>query len=303
MTSTVDDVLPGSGRISVTTRIPNLATGQWHVSARPVVRAPEGAATSWVEIVGTRLERGTASGTTAYSPFVRNIAPGVRLGAWPGLVTTGFLFALLVQTLLARHLEVPALRLFLLTVLACGLGMVAAKGYYLITHSRDKRGTLVTGMSVQGFVIMTIATLLAGAALLDLPLGTVLDATAPALLFGMAIGRLGCLLGGCCVGRPTTSRWGIWSSDRRVGMRRIPVQLLESALSAGLGLLALLAVLQLGSKGGGLVLVATLAAYILGRQVLFPLRRVPRATTHGRVATLTVATLILAASLLLLFLR
>lgn len=302
VTSTVDDVLPGSGRVCVTTRIPDLAAGEWEVSARPVERAPEGAPTSWVEIRSPRLTHGTGSGKTAFSPFVRNIAPGVRLGAWPGLVTTGFLLALLVQTLLARHLDLPVLRLFLLTVLACGLGLIAAKGYYLITHPRERRGSLITGMSVQGFVIMTIATLLAGTALLDLPLGAVLDTTAPALLFGMAVGRLGCLLGGCCVGLPTTSRWGIWSSDRRVGTRRIPVQLLESVLSATLGALALLAVLQLGADGGGLVLVATLAAYILGRQILFPLRSIPRATKYGPLITFAVADLVLTASILLLLL-
>lgn len=302
VTSTVPDVLPGSGRVCVTTRIPDLAAGEWEVSARPVERAPEGAPTSWIEIVGSGLARGTASGKTAFSPFVRHIAPGVSLGAWPGLVTTGFLFALLVQTLLVRHLDLPVLRLFLLTVLACGLGLIAAKGYYLITHPRQRGGSLTTGMSVQGFVIMMITTLLAGTALLDLPLGVVLDTAAPALLFGMAVGRLGCLLGGCCVGRPTTSRWGIWSSDRRVGIRRIPVQLLESALSATLGALALIAVLKLGADGGGLVLVATLAAYTLGRQVLFPLRSIPRATKYGPLITFAVAGLVLTVSVLLLFL-
>lgn len=304
VTSTVQDVLPGSGRVSVTTRIPNLATGEWEVDAKPVERAPEDAPTPWVELNSSNLTRGTASGRTAFTPSVRNIAPGVRLGAWPGLVTTGFVLALIVQALLARQLDLPVLRVFLLTLLGCGLGLFGAKGYYLLTHPREMRTALTTtGMSVQGFVIVTIGSLLAGTALLDLPLGPVLDTAAPALLFGLAVGRLGCLLGGCCVGRPTTSRWGIWSSDRRVGTRRIPVQLLESALAVTLGILALLAVLQLGANGGGLVLVATLAAYVLGRQVLFPLRNVPRATTYGRPVTFAVAAMILAATLVALFLR
>ncbi|WP_448072922.1 prolipoprotein diacylglyceryl transferase family protein [Georgenia yuyongxinii] len=300
--STVEDVLPGSGRVAVTTRVAKLARGEWEVTATPVVRAPEGSPAPWAEISTPRLLRGTASGRTAFSPFVRNLAPGVRLGAWPALVGTGFVLALVVQALLAGQLNLPALRLLLLTVVASGLGLLSAKLYYLATHPKEPRTFTTPGMSVQGFVIATIGTLLIGSPLLGLPLGGVLDATAPGLLFAMAIGRLGCLLGGCCVGRPTTSRWGIWSSDRRVGVRRIPVQLLESSFSALLGTLALLAVLLLPATGTGLVLVATVAAYIVGRQILFPLRSIPRATAHGRTISFVVAGFVFLASLAGLFL-
>ena len=50
------------------------------------------------------------------------------------------------------------------------------------------------------------------------------------------------------------------------------------------------------AAGAGLVFVATLAAYVLGRQVLFPLRSIPRITAHGRTITLLVAALALAVS-------
>ncbi len=36
--------------------------------------------------------------------------------------------------------------------------------------------------------------------------------------------RLGCFFTGCCAGRPTLSRFGIRSSDRRVVARRIPTR-------------------------------------------------------------------------------
>lgn len=300
ITTTVKDVLPGSGRVAVTTRIPKLEPGDWDVVATPVRRAPEGAPAPWVEVSTPLLLRGTASGRTGFSPFVRGMAPGVRLVAWPALVGTGFVAALVVQATLARQLDLSALRLLLLTVVASGLGLLSAKVYYVLTHPGERRALTTAGMSVQGFVIATITTLLIFSPVLRLPLGEVLDVTAPGLLFGMAIGRLGCLLGGCCVGRPTTSRWGVWSSDRRVGVRRIPVQLLESSLSALLGTLALLAVVLLPT-GRGLVLVATIAAYVVGRQVLFPLRHIPRSTTHGRLLSLVVAGLTLPASVAGLF--
>jgi prolipoprotein diacylglyceryltransferase len=52
------------------------------------------------------------------------------------------------------------------------------------------------------------------------------DALAVALPVGQAIGRIGCFLGGCCYGTPTTLPWGVYSHDAV----RHPVVLYESAL-------------------------------------------------------------------------
>lgn len=289
--ATVERVVPGSGRVSVTTRIPGLSPGTWDVTATPVQPAPKGAAAQWVPSRDPKLPRGTASGSTAFAPVIRVRAPGVRLWAWPALVGTGAVLAIAVQSLLAARLGLPVPRLLLLTVAASLLGLLGAKAYYLVTHPRELRSVLTSGMSVQGFVIAVLGLLVAGSLALDLPLGAVLDVSAPGLLFGMTVGRFGCLLGGCCAGRPTASRWGMWLSDRRLGVRRIPVQLMESALAGVVGATALVAVLVVGRGGDGLVLVAALAAYVAGRQVLFPLRDTPRLTAHGRRVTLVLAVL------------
>jgi len=52
------------------------------------------------------------------------------------------------------------------------------------------------------------------------------DALVPALALGMAIGRMGCLLRGCCVGRPTDLPWGLDFGD---GIHRHPTQAFEMA--------------------------------------------------------------------------
>lgn len=289
--ATVDRVLPGSGRISVTTRFPGLSSGTWDVTSTPVQPAPEGAGAPWVPAQDPQLPRGTASGSTGFAPVIRVRAPGVRLWAWPLLVGAGAVLAVVVQALLASRLGLPVQRLFLLTVVASLLGLLGAKAYYLATHPRELRSVLTSGMSVQGFVIVLVGVLLAGSLVLDLPWGAVLDVSAPGLLAGMTVGRFGCLLGGCCAGRPTASRWGVWLSDRRLGVRRIPVQLLESSLAALTGAAATLAVLAVGTGGNGFVFVASVAAYVAGRQLLFPLRDIARITAHGRVVTLALASL------------
>ncbi len=105
---------------------------------------------------------------------------------------------------------------------------------------------------------------------------------------GLAVGRLGCFLTGCCAGRPSASRWAVWSSDRRVGARRIPTQLLESLAAAVISLVAWRLHQTAPGIGTGALLVSALAAYALVRQLLLRLRAEPR-RSPGRV-TLTAAT-------------
>lgn len=46
-----------------------------------------------------------------------------------------------------------------------------------------------------------------------LPLWTTCDMFAPGIALGHVIGRLGCLMAGCCYGLPTTEPWGITFKD------------------------------------------------------------------------------------------
>jgi phosphatidylglycerol:prolipoprotein diacylglycerol transferase len=272
----VPQVLPGSGRISVTVRVTDILPGEWEVTASPV--ASDG--------FGIQLAAAHSKGSTGFGPVIQIRAPGVRLGAWPGMVLLGTVLALLTQVLLAKSYHEPAGRLLSITVLACLVGLVGAKSYYLLTHRGEPTHILTVGLSVQGFVIGLVGSLIAGSSMTGLALGTSLDLTAPGLLFGLWIGRVGCFLAGCCAGRPTASRWGLWSSDRRLGLRRVPVQLLESSLAGFVGVGTLLLVAFVDLPRPGMAFVGSLALYIFGRQLLFPLRDLPRATTYGRVVTL-----------------
>jgi len=299
----VHDVVPGSGRIAFTTRVPDLQHGTWDVTAIPVQPAPEGSAEEWMPVIDPRQPSGTAFGTTALGGVVAVLAPGVRLGAWPALVGTGAALALVLQSLLGHRLGLPVQRLLPLSLVTCLLGLLGAKGYFLATHPKERRSFLKPGMSIQGFVLVAVATLLGGSLLLGLSPGPVLDVTAPGLLLGMMVGRFGCLLGGCCAGRPTSSRWGVWSSDRTVGVRRVPVQLFESSLAGVVAALAFFEVILFGTSAGGLVFVAGIAAYTGGRQLLFPLRGIPRTTAHGPKVMLGSASLVALAATAVLFLR
>lgn len=286
---TVERVVPGSGPVAVTVRAHDVAPGQWHVNAAATSDSGTGVPGRLAKSRPTRrLSSASSSGATAFAPVVRILAPGARLGAWPVLVGIGVVVALAVQHVLARRIGLPPTRLLFLSVLASVVGAVGAKVYYLVEH-RDRRPPLLrAGLCIQGFVLAAIGALAAGTLLLDMPLGRVLDVSTPGLLLGMAIGRLGCFFGGCCAGRSTGSRWALWSSDRRLGVRRVPTQLMEAAIALAVGLAALLAALAVVASGGA-VFVASIAAYTLGRQLLFPLRDLPRHSAHGRRLTMAVA--------------
>lgn len=286
VTETVDRVLPGSGRIALTRRVGDIAPGRWEVAA-----APDGAGPSVFV---------TSAGSTVWGPAVRALAPGVRVGAWPALVVLGAIVAVVVQGLLAARLGLPGRPILLVSALACVLGVLGAKVYYLVEHRGRPRtlSRLAGGMCIQGFVLAAVGTVVLGAEALTIPTRALLDVTAPGLLFGMAIGRLGCFVGGCCAGRPTAGR-GLWSSDRRTGVRRIPTQLFESAGALLVGLTGVAAVLAGPPSVPGVVFVGAVAAYTLLRQLLFPLRDLARHTGFGRTATAVVSALALGAAVVL----
>lgn len=283
---TIDALRAGLGRVAVTTRVSDVAAGEWHVTAtaeaesEPTERRIRGPV--------VRLGSGSSSGHTAFAPVIRISAPGATLGVWPALVGLGVVCALVVQFLLGRRYGLPTGRVLALSLVASLAGLVGAKAYYLVEHRERRPPVLTAGMCIQGFVLAAIATLVLGASATGISVARLLDVTTPGLLFAMTIGRFGCFFAGCCVGRPTTSRWGLWSSDRHLGVRRVPTQLMEAALALFIGMATAVIVADKVASPAGIVFAGAMSAYTLGRQLLFPLRDLPRNTTLGRPITIFV---------------
>jgi phosphatidylglycerol:prolipoprotein diacylglycerol transferase len=78
-----------------------------------------------------------------------------------------------------------------------------------------------------------------------MPALATLDAFAPGLAMGHAIGRLGCFAAGCCYGKPTHHFWGVTFTNPLAGQlvgtplgeALEPTQLFESAVELGIFLL------------------------------------------------------------------
>jgi len=86
-----------------------------------------------------------------------------------------------------------------------------------------------------------------------MPLWTTTDAFAPGIAMGHIVGRLGCLMAGCCFGRPTSMPWGITFHDPAaaanvgtpLGVPLHPTQLYEAGAEA----LILVVLLALERRG------------------------------------------------------
>lgn len=310
----VPGVIPASGPISITTRVHGINPGDWLVSAEPIVQNGRGrfvkqyvgpvqsgargskrAPWSWrkpVNVTGS-----TMPVKTGWAPLAR--LPGSFLAAWWGFVGPGVLLGIVMQlALVARaHLDVKAA--LVISLAASVAGFMGAKVWFLALD-RSFRGLLAEGLCIQGFVVGAVVTAAIALPLAHIPVGTFLDATAPGLFLGMALGRPGCFFTGCCAGRPTASRWGIWSSDRRVGVRRIPIQLMESVLCLAIASVAFILVIRVAPALPGAAFAGSVAAYTLGRQFLLPFRAIPRKSSIGPRFTMSAAVLVLTAVIVVL---
>jgi len=307
---TIEQVIPGSGPISLTTRVRDINPGEWVVTAQvqgATHRTNGGRSQEDTMPVATprgpiaRFWRRWAPSVesdehvkTCLTPLAH--APGIFPGIWGAMVTLGMIVALVLQALVISADRLALGLWWVVTLVAIAVGIAGAKVWYMVLKRREH---LRNGWCIQGFITGAILATAIMLAALKVPPAAFLDTAAPGLLVAMTIGRMGCFFAGCCGGPPTASRWGVWSSDQRVGARRIPTQLIESALAGILGLATLVAVLVRGPAGGA-YFVGALAAYTLVRQGILNLRAEPRKTRLGGPIAAVLAGLILVAAIVLL---
>lgn len=295
----IDRVVPDSGPVSVSAWIYGINGGEWSVSAELMMPGAGRRATRPRDVRPATWSWRQWAVSTSASPLGRTrwalTAPLARIpavvpGSLPVLVAIGTFFALAVQAAILGHEQVDASRGLLASLIGLAAGLVAAKAWYLALHPREP--ILRAGWAVDGFLIVAPIAATTAVLALKLPVGAYLDAGTPGLFLAVALGRVGCFLTGCCAGRVTSSRWGVWSSDRRVGARRIPTQLLESAIGILLGL-ATLPLALVHAPFHGLVFVGAFLVYAAARQVLLRLRAEQRRSARSLPLTAAAAALVI----------
>lgn len=282
----IDRVVPGSGPVSITSWVYGLTAGTWNVTGQ-LIRAGGGpgaharirpeplspATWSWRRwSLRTAPASNVKTRWAVTAPLAR--IPGVIPGSYPALFVVGLVVALASQLAILGSEQIAFPQTALVSLVALIGGLVGAKLWYAALHPGESM--LKGGWAVDGFLVTAPIVAVVALVALDLPVGAYLDASAPGIFFAVAIGRVGCFLTGCCAGRMTASSWGVWSSDRRVGARRIPTQLLEAAAGLSIGAAALPLVLAHIRPVHGAAFAVALIAYFAVRQLLLRLRAEPR---------------------------
>jgi prolipoprotein diacylglyceryltransferase len=138
------------------------------------------------------------------------------------------------------------------------------------------------GSALYGGLLVAVAASAALLPLAEIPFWEFWDAAAVTMLVGLILTRFGCLMNGCCAGRATGGRLGIWLPDHRgVRQRRIPTPLLEAAWAA------LLLPLALAGNGrlpfAGALFLGVAGAYA-GARLLLEHTREPAAGRRANIA-------------------
>jgi phosphatidylglycerol---prolipoprotein diacylglyceryl transferase len=121
-----------------------------------------------------------------------------------------------------------------------------------------------------------------------MPLWTTCDVFAPGIALGHAVGRLGCLMAGCCYGRPTSMPWAVTFTNPEaaanvgtpLNVPLHPTQLYESAAEA-LILVLLLVTEKKGRPFEGRTFWSYMVLYGISRFVIEYYRDDPRGFVLG----------------------
>jgi len=125
-----------------------------------------------------------------------------------------------------------------------------------------------------------------------MPMWTTTDVFAPGIALGHVVGRLGCLLAGCCFGRPTSVPWAISFHDPNafatsgtpLGVSLHPTQLYEAGAEA-LILAFLLAFERRGRPFPGRTFWSYMLLYGVSRFIIEFYRGDPRGTVFVALST------------------
>lgn len=229
-------------------------------------------------------------------PILVSIGPAdVR---WYGLMFTLGIITVLVWTLAgAKKTGISREIIYTSALWAIPFGLIISHlvyvlddlGYFVDHPSKifSLEGYTIYGGMLGGLLGIWIYNRLRGQ-----PFGRLADAMAPGIMLGLAVGRIGCLINGCCYGIKTTLPWGIIYTNKdsyaTTGVAVHPTQVYE--LLFCLAVFGMLLVLRRKLKAEGSLILLCLATYSAGRFLLSFLRD---NTTYGGLREAQIISLLL----------
>lgn len=138
-------------------------------------------------------------------PFIH-----VTVKSYGLMMVVGFLLAVLLMRHLSRKAGRNPDHITNAALYALISGVIGARIFYVVHHYSQFEGDFMSvfavwqgGLEFLGGVIMAIVVVFAYLLYHKLPLRLYFDILAVGLMLGLAFGRVGCFLNGCCFGRPS----------------------------------------------------------------------------------------------------
>jgi phosphatidylglycerol:prolipoprotein diacylglycerol transferase len=205
---------------------------------------------------------------------------GVTIYSYTAILYLGIVCGIYAQLYAAVRIGLNPTRTLAATLLLLAGALIGSKLMYFATHARSNRQnagrflrSAESGAAMYGGLLVAAAASLPVLAVLKLPFGSFWDSASFTMLIGMILTRVGCLLNGCCGGRPSMAWYAIALPDAHgVRKRRIPSQVLEAVWGSAV-LAGAIAVFPRRPFPGA-VFLYSLGVYAAGRIVLESTREV-----------------------------
>lgn len=228
----------------------------------------------------------------------------INLYTYGVLLAAAYIIGLQYATVRARARGLDANRVMDLGIYIIISALVGAKLLLIIVdfdHFRQDPLTILrSGGVFYGGFILAVSVAFWFVRRHAMPLWTTCDAFAPGIVLGQAVGRIGCLMAGCCYGKPTELPWGITFTNTlaaaNVGtpleVSLHPTQLYESG--AALLILGILLFIERRGHGfAGRTFWSYLLLYPMARFIIEFYRGDPRGTVFDIVSTSQFVSLLL----------
>ena len=153
------------------------------------------------------------------------------------MIALGFLAAILLAMYRSKKYEVDGNTVIDLALCCIVGGLLGAKLLYLITdlpnlvHSKNLLSDITNGFVVYGGILGGVLACYIYTRRKKINFLKCLDLIAPSVAIGQCLGRIGCLMAGCCYGRETTCSIGIVFQNSPMapnGIRLLPTQIFSS---------------------------------------------------------------------------
>lgn len=132
------------------------------------------------------------------------------------MTVAGFVMGILLARRMARRAGLDPEVISDIALYCLIVGIVGARAFYVIHHLDQFHGGFLDmiavwrgGLEFVGGAIPAIVVLLLYLRHRNLPARRYFDILAVGLMFGLAFGRIGCFLNGCCFGKPADVPWAV----------------------------------------------------------------------------------------------